>query len=269
MGLLGKFTMLRAETSPLDAFDAEVARLEAARAAADAEALRLESLRPDVLLTGTEGELRQHDDAAGRCRREVEQATARLDALARERAARETLDAERRDAVERKARHEAGVKAQAEERRLLRAYEPAAAKLADILRGIATARETMERANDDLPEGAKRLETAEPSNAVAAVPEQRFGLTEMWFAATGEPLGESRPSGVAGAFKRAVRGFAYGSPIPGTGRPAEPHQPFLARVALPRSADLSDGYHWRGSEARPKPLTVDQEAILRFHGLRT
>ncbi len=267
MGLLGKFTMLRAETSALDAIDAEVARLEAACAAADAEALRLESLRPDVLLTGTEGELRQHDEAAGRCRREVEQATARLDALAHERAARESLDSEQRDMAERQARHEAGVKAQAEERRLLRAYEPAAAKLADILRGIATARETMDRANADLPEDAKQLETAEPSNAVAAVPEQRFGLTEMWFAATGEPLGPSRPSGIAGAFKRAVRGFGYGSPIPGTGRPGQPHQPFLSRVALPRSADLSDGYHWRGSEARPKPLTADQEAILRYHGI--
>jgi len=141
-------------------------------------------------------------------------------------------------------------------------------KLADILRGIATARETMDRANADLPEGAK-LETAEPSNAVAAVPEQRFGLTEMWFAATGEPLGPSRPSGIAGAFKRAVRGFGYGSPIPGTGRPAEPHQPFLSRVALPRSADLDDGFHWRGAETKPKALADDELAILRFHGLRT
>ncbi len=269
MGLLGKFTMLRAETTPLDALDAEVARIEASRAAADVEALRLESLRPDVLLTGSNDELRQHDEAAGRCRREVEQALARLDALARERDAREHLDADQRDAAERQARHEAGVKAQAEERRLLRAYEPAAAKLADILRGIATARETIDRANADLPEGAKRLETAEPSNAVAAVPEQRFGLTEMWFAATGEPLGPSRPSGIAGAFKREVRGFGYGLPIPGTGRPGQPHQPFVSRIALPRSADIDDGFLWRGSETKPTPLTADELAILRFHGLRT
>jgi len=268
MKLLAPFKLLRAADAPLDAFDAEVARLEAARAAADAEALRLESLRPNVLLTGSNAELATHDDAAGRCRREVEQATARLDALASERTVRASLDAEQRTAVERKARHEVGVKAQAEERRLLRAYEPAAAKLADILRGIATARETMDRANADLPEGAK-LETAEPSNAVAAVPEQRFGLTEMWFAATGEPLGPSRPSGIAGAFKRAVRGFGYGSPIPGTGRPGQPHQPFVSRIALPRSADIDDGFLWRGDETKPQPLTADELAILRFHGLRT
>jgi len=268
MKLLAPFKLLRAADVPLDAFDAEVARLEAARAAADVEALRLESLRPGVLLTGSNDELRQHDEAAGRCRREVEQALARLDALASERTVRASLDAEQRDAVERKARHEAGVKAQTEERRLLRAYEPAAAKLADILRGIATARETMDRANADLPEGAK-LETAEPSNAVAAVPEQRFGLTEMWFTATGEPLGPSRPSGIAGAFKRAVRGFGYGLPIPGTGRPGQPHVPLLSRIALPRSADLSEGFHWRGSETKPTPLTADELAILRFHGLRT
>jgi len=267
MGLLGKFIMLRAETSPLDVFDAEVAMLSAARAAADAEGLRLESLRPDVLLTGTEGELRQHDEAAGRCRREVEQATARLDALARERAARESLDSEQRDAVERRVRHEAGAKAQAEERRLLRAYEPAAAKLAEILRGIASARETMERANADLPEGAKRLETAEPFNGHAAVPDQPAPLIRKWFTADNHDVGTSKPMGVPGLVSRLVQGYA--STIPGTGRPAEPHVPFLSRIALPRSADLGDGFHWQGSETKPTPLTVDELAILRFHGLRT
>ncbi len=266
MGLLGKFTMLRAETSPLNVLDAEVSRLEAARAAADAEALRLESLRPNVLLTGSNAELATHDDAAGRCRREVEQATARLDALACERAARERLDDEQRDAAERQARHEAGAKAQAEERRLLRAYEPAAAKLADILRGIATARETMERANADVPEGAKRLETAEVFNGRAAVSDETAPMIRKWFTADGHDLGTSKPMGVPGLVSRLVHGYG-GATIPGTGRPAEPHQPFLSRVALPRSADLSDGFHWRGSETRPKPLTVDQEAVLRFHGL--
>jgi len=266
MGLLGKFIMLRAETSPLDVFDAEVAMLSAARAAADAEGLRLESLRPDVLLTGTEGELRQHDEAAGRCRREVEQATARLEALAHERDGRARIDAAAADAAERRARHEAGAKAQAEERRLLRAYEPAAAKLAEILRGIASARETMERANADLPEAAKQLETAEVFNGRAATPDSPAPMIRKWFTADGHDLGTSKPMGVPGLVSRMVKGYG-GATIPGTGRPAEPHQPFLSRVALPRSADLSDGFHWQGNETRSKPLTVDQEAVLRFHGL--
>ncbi len=268
MKLLAPFKLLRAADAPLDAFDAEVARLEAARAAADVEALLLESLRPDVLLTGSNDELRQHDEAAGRCRREVEQATARLDALARERDAREHLDADQRDAAERQARHEAGVKAQAEERRLLRAYEPAATKLADILRGIATARQTMDRANADLPEDAKRLESAEPNNGRDAVPDQPIGLVEMWFSPDGHNLGASRPNGVVGAVKRMVRGYRGGT-IPGTGRPAVPHVPLLSRVALPRSTDLGDGFHWQGTETKPKPLTADELAILRYHGLRT
>jgi len=133
MKLLAPFKLLRAADTPLDAFDAEVTRHEATRAAADAEGLRLESLRPDVLLTGTEGELRQHDEAAGRCRREVEQATARLEALAHERDGRARIDAAAADAAERRARHEAGVKAAAEERRLLRAYDPTAAKEASMI----------------------------------------------------------------------------------------------------------------------------------------
>lgn len=266
MGLLGKFTMLRAETSPLDAFDAEVARLEAARAAADAEGLRLESLRPDVLLTGSNDELRQHDEAAGRCRREVEQATARLDALARERSAREALNADRADVAERAELYDAAVKARADGKRLLADYEKGAKALAATLERIAAASQAIGRANDRLPDGKAEVEHFELNNGRAAVSDQSAPMIRKWFTADGHDLGTSKPMGVPGLVSRLVRGYG-GATIPGTGRPAVPHVPLLSRIALPRSADLSDGYHWRGSEARPKPLTADQEAILRFHGI--
>ena len=267
MGLLGKFTMLRAETSPLATFDAEVARLEAARAAADAEALRLEELRPDVLLTGTQGELLQHDEAAGRCRREVEQATARLDALARERAARETLDADQRDAAERAELYDAAVKARAEGKRLLAEYEKGAKALAATLERLAAAGQAIGRANDRLPDGKAMVEHFERFNGRSAVSDEPVPMIRKWFTADGHDLGTSKPMGVPGLVSRLVRG--YGTTIPGTGRPAEPHVPLLSRVALPRSADLGDGFHWQGAETKPKPATADELAILRYHGLRT
>ncbi len=266
MGLLGKFTMLRAETSALDAIDAEVARLEAARAAADVEALRLESLRPDVLLTGSNDELRQHDEAAGRCRREVEQATARLDALARERSAREALDADQRDAAERAELYDAAVKARAEGKRLLVEYEKSAKALALTLERIAAASQAIGRANDRLPDGKAELEHFEINNGRVAVSDSPMPMIQKWFTADGRDLGTSRPMGVPGLVSRLVRGYG-GTTIPGTGRPAVAHVPLLSRIALPRSADLAEGFHWRGSEARPNPLTADQEAILRFHGI--
>ncbi len=267
MGLLGKFTMLRAETSALDAINAEVARIEAARAVADAEGLRLESLRPDVLLTGSNDELRQHDEAAGRCRREVEQATARLDAMARERSARETLDTEQRDMAERAALYDAAVKARAEGKRLLADYEKGSKALAATLDRIAAASQAIGRANDRLPDGKAEVEHFELNNGRAAVSDSPAPMIRKWFTADGHDLGTSRPMGVPGLVSRMVKG--YGGTIPGTGRPAEPHVPLLSRIALPRSADLSDGYHWRGSEAKPKPATADELAILRYHGLRT
>ncbi len=268
MGLLGKFTMLRAETSPLDVFDAEVARLEAARAAADAEALRLESLRPDVLLTGSNDELRQHDDAAGRCRREVEQALARLDALTRERATRESLDSEQRDMAERQALYQNAIKARAEGKRLLGEYEKGAKALAATLERIAAASQAIGRANDCLPAGKAEVDHFEIFNGRAAVSDEPAPMIRKWFTADGHDLGTSIPMGVPGLVSRMVKGYG-GATIPGTGRPAVAHVPLLSRVALPRSADLSDGFHWQGAETKPKPATADELAILRYHGLRT
>jgi len=268
MGLLGKFTMLRAETSTSDEIGGEVARLEAVRAAADAEALRLESLRPDVLLTGSNDELRQHDDAAGRCRREVEQAMARLDALARERSAREALDADQRDATERAEMYNAAIKARAEGKRLLGEYEKGAKALAATLERIAAASQAIGRANDRLPDGKAVVEHFEPNNGGGGAPDSPMPMIRKWFTADGRDLGTSRPMGVPGLVSRLVRGYG-GTTIPGTGRPAEPHVPFLSRIALPRSADLGDGFHWQGTETKPQPLTPDELAILRYHGLRT
>ncbi len=263
MKLLAPFKLLRAADAPLDAFDAEVARLDAARAAADAEALRLESLRPDVLLTGTEGELRQHDDAAGRCRREVEQASARLDALAHERVTRESLDAEQRDVAERADLYTKAKAGRKEGVRLIDEYQRDAEALAGKLRRLSDIERTIRHANSRLPDGKAEIEAVEAFNGRAATRDHTPKI-ETWV----DPVtGANYGAGTVNRFvsphliRKRIKGYAA---IPGL--PAIPHRSFLDRVSLP-AAGFREAAHWQGSDAAGPALTDPQAAVLRMNGL--
>jgi len=264
MGLLERFRVLKSDISTSDEIGAELGRLDKVKADAERELSRLGDMRPGLLVTASNDELATHDAAMTRCRRDIEQADARCASLEPEWRARESLDAEQRDAAERAELYDAAVKARADGKRLLADYEKGAKALAATLERIAAASQAIGRANDRLPDGKALVEHFEPNNGRSAVSDEPTPMIRKWFTADGHDLGTSKPMGVPGLVSRMVKG--YGTTIPGTGRPAEPHVPLLSRIALPRSTDLSEGFHWRGSEARPKPLTVDQEAILRFHG---
>jgi len=266
MGLLERFRPLKADTSTSDEIGAELGRLDKVKADAERELSRLGDMRPGLLVTASNDELATHDAAMTRCRRDIERADARRAVLEPEWRARESLDTEQRDVAERQALYQNAIKARSEGKRLLGEYEKGAKALAATLERIAAASQTIGRANDRLPDGRAEVEHFELFNGRSAVSDEPVPMIRKWFTADGRDLGTSRPMGVPGIVSRMVKGYG-GATIPGTGRPAEPHVPLLSRIALPRSADLAEGFHWRGSEARPKPLTADQEAILRFHGI--
>lgn len=266
MGLLERFRPLKADISTSDEIGAELGRLDKVKADAERELSRLGDMRPGLLVTASNDELATHDAAMARCRRDIEQADARRAVLEPEWRARETLDAEQRETAERAELYDAAVKARAEGKRLLGEYEKGAKALAVTLERLAAASQAIGRANDRLPAGKAEVEHFELNNGRTATPDQSAPMIQKWFTADGHDLGTSKPMGVPGLVSRMVKGYG-GATIPGTGRSAEPHVPLFSRVALPRTSDPADGDHWRGGETRSKPLTADQTAVLRYHGL--
>ena len=150
----------------VDDVQAELDRLEAERAAAISEHLRLADARQSVLLDGTDDEIAAHDAAIANARLRAERAALRherplpqLDEAeaAAEQARRQQIYASA------KAKRDDGIAAIAE-------YDEAAKRLAKIARRVCAANFAATEANRELPDGYEPLEGAEPYNGTPATP---------------------------------------------------------------------------------------------------
>lgn len=202
--------------------------LEAERAEAIAEHLRLADEREAVLLDGSDDALRRHDEAMAKTKARAERAVLRYDRLLPDLdVARASDEQARRWTV-----YEAAKRKAADGCAALEEYEAAAVALGRVAKRIAAGNFAASEANRELPDGAAPLETPEPFNgAPARDPEfvdatvrvaidRRTGKEVMTYAADSPHIEfAERKTG----YRTMISAFA----------PARPHRSFMEGLRIP------------------------------------
>lgn len=261
---LPAWKFLKAETSTADAIGEQLAEMDRAYAAADAELSRLAALRPGLLLdvtTNADGKLERQDADMAAARRVLEATAARRAALEEQWRQAEAKETAAHLARERRERHAAAVRAREEGIKLLAVYRAQAPALAETLRRLVEIEGLIEAANADLPSDAAPIGPAEPFNGRLAVPDV-WGSHEVWVDADGAHRGVAQPGQappVRGATRKTVYDYTATPGVPGY-----PHRPLAGRVHLPAIAPDAAPF-W--APGQPVPA-ADAATLLRFYGFR-
>lgn len=263
MALPNPFRRLKASTSTLDELSAELGRLDRVRLDAQATLHELGAKRPSLLVDGTDTALAKFDAELATASRTLEQAEARIALITPEWQEADRRETEDREAMERRDRYAAAVKARAEGVKLIAEYEREAAAIAAKLRRLQAIEWEIDRANAELPDDEAPIGRAEPFNGTAGT-KDHTPLITTWVSHDGRNFGAARPSDgvMAGIVKKVMPG--YGA-IPGV--PGLSHRSLFDRVALP-AADPNAASHWCGPLAAGPGLSADAAAVLRFHGVQ-
>lgn len=263
---LPAWKFLKAETSTADAIGEQLGQLDRAYAEADAELSRLGARRPALLLDMTataDAKLATLDGEMMAARRVLEATSARRAALEIEWRQAEAAETAAQSDRDRRDRHAAAVRARAEGLKLLAAYRSQAPALAEMLQRLVEIERQIAVANDDLPEDAAPIPSAEPNNGRARVADV-WGTHDVWVDTNGDHRGHAHPGQAPPAHGYTRRTVNDYTAKPGS--PGYPHRPLAGRVHLPAVDPDAEPYWAPGVAALRR--SVEADAFLLQRGVR-